>query len=166
MGHAEHCSHPICSRYFGEVRRTGERFNIKTVFKTRYALRSMLIGTRRKSKVQDIRQFIYSIPCECGRYYIGKRGRPLGVRIEHMDNLKQVLMEKSRLAKHAYEEGHRIRRKEAKVVQKDTNNIRRKYKEVAHMACVTNPTSQPSFYEEVVRLHSSSMHTWLRCTPG
>jgi hypothetical protein len=57
-----------------------------------------------------MRQCIYSIPCESGRCSIGETGRPLGVRIqEHMNNLKQGPMEKSRLAKHAYEEGHRIR---------------------------------------------------------
>jgi hypothetical protein len=53
-------------------------------------------------------------------------------------------MEKSRLAKHTYEEGHRIQWKEAKAVQIETNNICRKYKETAHMACITNPISQLS----------------------
>jgi hypothetical protein len=61
-----------------------------------------------------------------------------------MNNLKQGLMEKSRIAKHAYEEGHRIQWKEAKDVQIETNNICRNYKEAAHMACITNPISQPS----------------------
>jgi predicted GIY-YIG superfamily endonuclease len=92
-----------------------------------------------------MRQCIYSVPCECGRCYIGETGRPLVVRIrEHMNNLKQGLMEKSRLAKHAYEEGHRIQWKEAKAAQIETNNICRKYKEAAHMACITNPISQLS----------------------
>jgi hypothetical protein len=37
-----------------------------------------------------------------------------------MNSLKQGLMEKSKLAKHAYEEGHRIQWKEAKAVQIET----------------------------------------------
>jgi hypothetical protein len=45
-----------------------------------------------------------------------------------MNNLKQGLMEKFRLAKHAYEEGHRIQWKEAKDAQIETNKICRKYK--------------------------------------
>jgi hypothetical protein len=76
-------------------------------------------------------------------------------------------MEKSRLAKHAYEEGHRIQCKEAKVVRIETNNICIKYKEAAHVACITNPISQPSLEispiwiplirEEVGRLQGSSL---------
>jgi hypothetical protein len=62
---------------------------------------------------------------------------------------------------------HRIQWKEAKAVQIETNNIRRKYKEAAHMACITNPISQPSLEispiwiplirEEVGRLQGSSL---------
>jgi hypothetical protein len=53
-------------------------------------------------------QCIYSIPCGCGRSYIGKPGRPLAMRLlEHRHNLQQGLLEKSKLAQHAYEEGHR-----------------------------------------------------------
>jgi predicted GIY-YIG superfamily endonuclease len=101
-----------------KFRRIGERCNIKTVFKTRQTLRSFLTRTRPHREVQDMRKCIYSIACECGRCYIGETGRPLVVRIrEHMNNLKQGLMEKSRLAKHAYEEGHRVQWKEAKAVQ-------------------------------------------------
>jgi predicted GIY-YIG superfamily endonuclease len=52
---------------------------------------------------------IYSIPCECGKIYIGKTGRPLAMQLhEHRQNLKEDLLEKSRLAQHAYEKGHRV----------------------------------------------------------
>jgi hypothetical protein len=84
-----------------------------------------------------------------------------------MNNLKQGLVEKSRLAKHAYEEGHHMQWKEAKVVQTDANNMCRKYKEAAHIACIMNPVSQPSLeispiwilliHEEVGRLLGSSL---------
>jgi hypothetical protein len=84
-----------------------------------------------------------------------------------MNNLKQGLMEKSKLAKHAYEEGHRIQRKETKAVQTETNNICRKYNIAAHMACIMNPVSQlsleispiwiPLIREEVSKLQGSSM---------
>jgi hypothetical protein len=54
-------------------------------------------------------QCICSVPCECGRNYIGETGRPLTVRLrEHRHNLQQGLLEISKLAQHAYEEGHRV----------------------------------------------------------
>jgi predicted GIY-YIG superfamily endonuclease len=100
-----------------------------------------------------MRQCIYSIPCECGRHYIGETGRPLGVRVrEHMNNLKQGLVEKSRLANHAYEEAHRIQLKEASAVQIETN-ICRKYKEAAHMACITNPISNRAWKSLLFGFH-------------
>jgi predicted GIY-YIG superfamily endonuclease len=136
---------PYVKGILEKFRRIGERYNIKTVFKTRQTLHSFLTRTRPHREVQDMRQCIYSIPCECGRCYTGETGRPLGIRIrEHMNNLKQGLMEKSRLAKHAYEEGHRTQWMEAKTVQIETNKICKKYKEAAHMACIMNSISQPS----------------------
>jgi predicted GIY-YIG superfamily endonuclease len=61
---------------------------------------------------------VYHIPSDCGRYYIGETSRRLEVRIkEHRYNLTQGLFKKSKLAQHAYEEGHKIFWKEAKVLQ-------------------------------------------------
>jgi hypothetical protein len=54
-------------------------------------------------------QCIYSIPCECGRSYTEETERPLAARIrKHRHNLQQGLLEKSKLAQHAYEEGHTV----------------------------------------------------------
>jgi hypothetical protein len=122
--------------------------------------------TRPNREVQDIRQCIYSIPCKCGRCYIREIGRQLVTRKgKLMNNLEQGLMEKSKLAKHAYEEGNHIWWKEATVVQ--TDNMYRKYKEVAHISCITNPISQssleispiwmPLICEEVGRLRDSAV---------
>jgi hypothetical protein len=65
--------------------------------------------TRPERDAQQTAQCIYSIPCECGRSFIGETGRPLAVRLrEQRHNLQQVLIEKSKLAQHAYEECHRV----------------------------------------------------------
>jgi hypothetical protein len=51
------------------------------------------------------------------------------VRIkEHKYNLTQGLLEKSKCAQHAYEEGHKICWKDAKVLQIEPNTTYRKYK--------------------------------------
>jgi predicted GIY-YIG superfamily endonuclease len=95
--------------------------------------------------IQQTKQCVYSIPCDCGRCYIGETSRPLEVRIkEHNYNLTQGLLEKSKLAQHAYEEGHRICWKEAKVLQIEPNATYRKYKESAHISLAAQPISQPS----------------------
>jgi hypothetical protein len=87
---------------------------------------------------------VYSV-CECGRSYIGETGRPLAVRLrEHKHNFKEGLIEKSKLAQHAYEEDHKVMWDEARVLEVESNSRYRKYKESAHMACSTNPISQPS----------------------
>jgi predicted GIY-YIG superfamily endonuclease len=92
-----------------------------------------------------MKQCVYSIPCDCDRCYIGKTSRPVEVRIkEHKYNLTQGLLEKSKLAQHAYEEGHRICWNEAKVLQIEPNTAYRKYKESAHMSQLDHPISHPS----------------------
>jgi hypothetical protein len=62
--------------------------------------------TRLEGDPQQTVQCICSIHCECGRSYIGETGGHLAMRLcEHRHNLKADL-EKSKLAQHAYEEGH------------------------------------------------------------
>jgi predicted aminopeptidase len=59
-------------------------------------------------------------------------------------NLKEDLPEKSKLAQHAYAEGHRVGRYAARILEIESNSGYRKYKESAHTACLTDPISQPS----------------------
>jgi hypothetical protein len=78
------------------------------MFKPKHTLREISMKTGPVSDVQQM-QCVYSIPCDCGRCYISETGRPLEVRIkEHKYDPTQGLLEKSKLAQHAYEEGHKI----------------------------------------------------------
>jgi hypothetical protein len=63
---------------------------------------------------------------------------------EHQHNLTQSLLEKSKVAQHAYEGGHKIWWKEAKVLQTEPNTTYRKNKESAHMSLAAHPFRQPS----------------------
>jgi hypothetical protein len=54
------------------------------------------------------------------------------------------LIEKSKLAQHAYEEGHKIFWNKARVLQIEPNTTYRKYKESAHMSLLDHPIIQPS----------------------
>jgi predicted GIY-YIG superfamily endonuclease len=121
------------------------QYNIGMIFKTKHTLRSALIKTRLERDPQQTAQCIYSIPCECGRSYIGETGKPLDVRLrEHRHSLQQGLLEKSKLAQPTYEEDHRAGWDDDRILEIQSNSRYRKYKESAHMACLTNPISQPS----------------------
>jgi hypothetical protein len=58
--------------------------------------------------------------------------------------LKNCLLDKSKLAQHAFQEGHQISWNESKILKIEVKSRQRKYKESAHMACMENPISQPS----------------------
>jgi hypothetical protein len=55
---------------------------------------------------------------------------------EHRHNLKEGLPEKSKLAQHAFEEGHRVDWDEATILEIESNSRYRKYKKSAHMVCL------------------------------
>jgi hypothetical protein len=110
--------------YIPYVKGVSEKFkcignhNIRTIFKTKHTLRSSLLKTRPERDAQQTAQCIHSIPCECGRSYIGKTGRPLAMRLrDHRHNLKEDLLEESKLAQHACDEGHRVGRDEARILE-------------------------------------------------
>jgi hypothetical protein len=88
------------------------------IFRTKKNLRSSLMKPRPEKDPQQTSRCVYSIPCECGRSYISETGRPLAVRLrEYRHNLKEVILEKSELAQRAYEEGHRVGRNEARILE-------------------------------------------------
>jgi hypothetical protein len=62
--------------------------------------------TRVVRDAQQMKQCVYNIPYDCGRYYIGETGRLLEVQImENRYNLTYGLTEKSKSAQHQYREG-------------------------------------------------------------
>jgi predicted GIY-YIG superfamily endonuclease len=101
--------------------------------------------TGRIRDAQQTKQRAYIIPCDCGRCYIGETSRHSEVRIkEHKYNLTQGLIGKTKLAQHAYQGGHKICWKKAKVLQIEPNITHKKYKESVHMYLLDHPISQPS----------------------
>jgi predicted GIY-YIG superfamily endonuclease len=118
-----------------KFRHIGNRFNVRTIFKTKHALCGTLLKMGLVRDAQQTKQCVYSIQCDCGRCYIGETSRPLEVHIkEHKCNLTQGLLEKSKLVQHAYEEGHKICSNEVKVLQIERSTMYRKYKESTHVS--------------------------------
>ena len=58
---------------------------------------------------------------------------------EHRHNVKEGLLEKSKLAQHAFEKGHKVDWDEDRILEIESNTRYRKYKESAYMACLTSP---------------------------
>jgi hypothetical protein len=128
-----------------KFKRVGNRYNIRTIFRTKHTLRSSLMNTRPKIEPQQTAQCGYSVLCECGRSYIGETGRLLAARFrEHRHNLKEGLLKKSKLAQHAFKEGHKVSWDKGRILDIESHSRYRKYKEAAHMACSINPISQSS----------------------
>jgi hypothetical protein len=48
---------------------------------------------------------------------------------EHRHNLREGLLEKSKLAQHAYEEGYMVRWDDTRILEIESNSRYRKYKE-------------------------------------
>jgi hypothetical protein len=57
-----------------KFRRTGNPYNIGTIFKTKDTLRSSLMKSRPERDPQQMAQCIYNIPRECGRIYTDETG--------------------------------------------------------------------------------------------
>jgi hypothetical protein len=125
---------------------TRNRSKLRTIFETKHTLCGTLMKTGPGRDAQQTKQCVQH-PMLCGRRYIGETRRPLEVCIKehkYSYNLTQGLLEKSKLAQHAYDEGHKTCRKEAKVLQIEPNTTCRKCKESAHICLIDHPISEPS----------------------
>jgi hypothetical protein len=83
----------------------------------------------------DKSQCVYRIPCE-ENLQIGIWG--------HRYNLREGNIDKSKLALHAFEEGHGIDWSNITVLPSEPNSVYRKYKEAAYVLYSSNPISQPN----------------------
>ena len=62
---------------------------------------------------------VYTIPCSCGKVYIGEMGRSMRVRFkEHITSLKLNIMHKYTLDEHSWMTSHHICMEDAKMIEK------------------------------------------------
>jgi predicted GIY-YIG superfamily endonuclease len=61
-----------------------------------------------KPKTDKInKEIVYSIPCMCGKSYIGETGRTLEIRLnEHKNSIRKGEITTSKLVEHALNEDH------------------------------------------------------------
>jgi len=121
-------------------KRIAKKCNIRNIFKKRYSMRNSLIRTRPIRAPQQTANCVWSIPCECGRSYIGETGRMWEVRIrKHRQNWRGGHMDRPRLVQHSLEENHRIAWMEAKILNKRIQYIQNIRKQPISHAYKTPP---------------------------
>jgi hypothetical protein len=60
---------------------------------------------------------VYSIPCSCGKVYIGETGRSMKIRLkEHNVDIKWNRTHKSSLAEHSLKTSHLVCLENAKII--------------------------------------------------
>ena len=107
---------------------------LRAVFKSDTTLRSHLV--RPKDTVDPPKQdgVVYRIPCECGKVYIGEKGRSVQERIkEHDRDVRLAHTQTSVVSEHANKTGHHPRWNEVKFIDQDSHWNTRRVKEAIHI---------------------------------
>ena len=82
-------------------------------------LRAQLSRVKDKLQTSMSSCVVYSIPCSCGKVYIGETTRRLEQRIsEHQDACRKGEEKKSAVAEHAWKDHHPIRWQETSVIDR------------------------------------------------
>jgi transposase len=110
---------PFVGTVFNRIRRVLARHNIKSVGLPHTKLSSLLRPVKDHFGLRT--PGVYRIPCECGRVYIGQTGRSVDIRLkEHQRHIRLEHLDKSAVAEHSIDQGHRIQFHNASILATKT----------------------------------------------
>ena len=112
------------------IRKVCRDFNIRTVFKSRPTLRSLLTKVKDPLPTTKQSNVVYDVPCTCGKVYIGETKCRLETCLnEHRDACTRFLTDKSAIAEHAWANDHPINWAETKILQRANRTMKLVMKE-------------------------------------
>lgn len=136
------------------------RYNIKPVFRPPSQLRQLLRSPKDRDPLSV--PGVYSIPCDCGKSYIGETRRNISTRLtEHIRSVRNLDVEKSAVAEHALisESSHYLRFDKTSVLAREKFFVPRKIREAIEISRHPNfnrdrgwgisPAWKPVFYSAI-----------------
>ena len=99
----------VCLPYVKELAKRIQKiccpYDIRTAFTSGSTLQRYLFWVKPPTEFSRTKNYVYSIPCSCGKIYKGETGRPLKVRLEeHQKAVVRGEIEKSGMADHIWQE--------------------------------------------------------------
>ncbi|XP_046406226.1 uncharacterized protein LOC124171132 [Ischnura elegans] len=108
------------------------RHKVEKIHKPPGKLKALLGTTKDKLGLKT--SGVYRIPCECGQVYIGKTGRTIEKRLkEHERCIRLYYPNKSAVAEHSLENGHRIKFQDTEIICHANNYWDRVVKEAVEI---------------------------------
>ena len=96
---------PYVKDLIKKIQKICSLWNIRTVFRCGLTLWKYLFGVKPSIEYNMTKNYVYSIPCSCGKVYKGETCRPLKITLE--EHGKEVVwgeIEKSGMADHIWKE--------------------------------------------------------------
>ena len=129
----------VCLPYvkgLGErIQRICSPYDIRAIFTSGSTLRRYLLRVKPPTEFNMIKNYVYSIPCSCGKVYQDETCRPLKIRLEeHRKAVVQDQIEKSSMADHIWKEkGNHLPWDKVEIIDREEHWRIRRLKESAHM---------------------------------